>query len=84
MQERAAFLRSLTLQDLAEINRIRASQVLETENFLAAKRAENDRLRAKLEQSQAERQEGERVRALRREKIAEIRLRREGQKNSTN
>ena len=84
MQERAAFLRSLTLQDLAEINRIRASQVLEVERFLAATRAENDRLRAKLEQSQAERQEGERVRALRREKIAEIRLRREGQKNSTN
>ena len=84
MQERAAFLRSLTLQDLAEINRIRESQVLEAERFLAATRAVNDRLRAKLEQSQAERQEGERVRALRREKIAEIRLRREGQKNSTN
>ena len=84
MQDRAAFLRSLTLQDLAETNRIRASQVLEAERFLAATRAENDRLRAKLEQSQAERQEGERVRAQRREKIAEIRLRREGQKNSTN
>ena len=84
MQERVAFLRSLTLQDLAEINRIRASQVLETERFLAAKRAENNRLRAKLEQSQAERQDCERVRALRREKIAEIRLRSEGQKSSTN
>ena len=84
MQGRVAFLRSLTLQDLAEINRICASQIFETERFLAAKRAENNRLRAKLEQSQAERQEGERVRALRREKIAEIRLRREGQKSSTN
>ena len=77
-------MRSLTLQELVEINRIRASQVFEAERFLAATRAENDRLRAKLEQSQAERQEGERVRALRREKLAEIRLRREGQKNSTN
>ena len=77
-------MRSLTLQELVEINRIRASQVLEAERFLAATRAENDRLRAKFEQSRAEREECERVRALRREKIAEIRLRREGQKNSTN
>ena len=84
MQERAAFLRSLTPQELAEINRIRASQVLEAERILAATRAENDRLRAKLEQSQAEHEECERVRALRREKIAELRLRKEGQKKSTN
>ena len=77
-------MRSLTLQELVEINRIRASQVLEAERILAATRAENDRLRAEFEQSRAEREECERVRALRREKIAEIRLRREGQKSSTN